>query len=137
MRSVKCNFVPVGLSLLLVLLHGATDSAKDARNVFLSEKGCPFDSVLAVTGSAYLLKNVGHKTITSYTLACLRRDGHKRKVDFVLGESIRETVHPDETTGEYAFDATPPNICRSRKTLLGVYEVRFSDGTFWKTKATR
>jgi hypothetical protein len=111
-----------------------TDSKKD---IFLNEKGCPLVSVLPVTGGGYELKNVGRKTITSYTLACFRKNGKKHRVDAVLNYSERENVLPGKTTGWDGFDATPPNVCRERNALLGVYAVKFSDGSFWMTAASR
>ena len=91
-------------------------------------------SIAPVTGSSLAFKNVTRKPIVRYTLACFRLDGAKRRVDHVFEES-EYTVEPGKSVGEDGFDATPPNFCRWRKRLIGVYEVKFSDGTFWKTAA--
>ena len=138
---MKCRIVSAVPTLLLLLqlsnvicVGQQTNAAKD---VYLSEKGSPLIPIFPVTGSAVVLKNVGHKTITSYTFACFLQDRGKRKIDVVFEEPERDTVPPNETTGGYGFDATPHNMCRNRKALLGVYQVKFSDGTSWATTASR
>lgn len=112
--------------------------AFDGTNIWVAIANGHDSSVaklLANTG--VVLRNVGHKTITSYTFACFVLDGKKRKIDVVFDEPERGTIPPNETTGGYGFDATPPNMCRHRKALLGVYQVQFSDSTSWSTTASR
>ena len=125
------------LSLTVCISVPSTGQQAGQKGIFLAEKGCPLVSTFPVVGSAYELKNVGPKAVASYKLACFHRDAAKPpKADLVFEESF-ESIQPNEATGVYGFDATPPNACRSRKELLGVYEVKFSDGTSWKTAAGR
>jgi len=119
--------------LILGITIGAGQQASVGKDVYLRESGSPLVPIFPVTGSAVVLRNVCHKTITSYTFACFVREGKKRKVDVVFDEPERDTVLPNATTGGYGFDATPPNICRHRKALLGIYQVQFVDGTSWST----
>ncbi len=103
------------------------------KDIFLNQKGCPLLSIHPVTGSGFEVKNVGQTAITGYTLACFRQ----RKTAYILDIRFhpeQETVRPGEITGQYGFDATPPNICRSRNAMLGVFAVEFTDGTSWVTK---
>ena len=131
-----------GRILISILLSACTpitstsQQANPRKDIFFRQKECPLVSTSPVTGSGLDLKNVGWKPITGYTLACFRRGARKRTADLIFEESVYD-VPPNETVGEFGFDATPPNICRCRKTLIGVYEVKFSDGTSWKTTALR
>jgi hypothetical protein len=138
---VKRSIVSVVPTLVLLLLLSnvisAGQQANATKDVYFREKASPLVPIFPVTGSSVVLKNIGHKTITSYTFACFLLNGGRRKIDVVFEEPERDTVPPNETTGGYAFDATPPNMCRNHKTLLGVYQVNFSDGTSWKTTASR
>jgi hypothetical protein len=117
-----------------LILTGQESSA--TKDIFLGEKGCPLVSTFPVIGSAIGLKNVGQKTIKSFTLACFQQHGKKRIVGNVFNEED-DTIPPGKSTGDYGFDATPPNICRASKRRIGVYEVKFSDGTSWATEARR
>ena len=121
----------------LTLGISAGQQGDAVNDIYLKEKGSPLVPIFPVTGSAVVLKNVGQKTISSYTFACFRQHGKKRKIDVIFEEPERDTVASNATTGEYGFDATPPNICRNRKALLGVYQVTFSDGTSWLTTASQ
>jgi hypothetical protein len=61
----------VALSASLLLTPAFTYSQQAAttpKDIFLKQKGCPLDSAMPVTGSGYVLKNIGTKTITGYTL---------------------------------------------------------------------
>jgi hypothetical protein len=133
---VKRKSLLAGAMLLLVLPPSALDSSgqesSTKKDIFLGEKGCPLVSDFPVTGSAVGLKNVGHKTITGYTLACFQQQEKQRKLDVVFNEE-NDTILPGKAIGEYGFDATPPHICRARKALIGVYKVKFTDGTSWTT----
>ncbi|HEY6181481.1 MAG TPA: hypothetical protein VIW67_04495 [Terriglobales bacterium] len=115
----------------------AGQQADAPKDIYLREKGSPLVPIFPVTGSAVVLKNVGQKTIASYTFACFQRRRRKPKIDVVFEQPERDSVPPNETTGEYRMDATPPNRCRSRRALLGVYQVEFNDGTSWETTASR
>ena len=122
--------------MVCISVPSTGQKANGQKDIFLAEKGCPLVSTFPVVGSALELKNVGQKTITSYRLACFRRSANQPKVD-VLFEETFESIPPNEAIGEYGFDATPPNACRWHKDLIGVYEVKFSDGTSWKTAGGR
>jgi hypothetical protein len=130
MREIQIVLLSLALSL------PSTGQQAPEKGMFFAEKGCPLVSTLPVVGSGFEVKNVGQKTISSYKLACFRRGAKQPKVDLLFQESF-ESIPPNEVTGVYGFDDTPPNVCRSRKELLGVYEVKFSDGTSWKTAAGR
>ena len=124
------------LSLTVCISVPSTGQQAGQKGIFLAEKGCPLVSTFPVVGSAYELKNVGPKAVASYKLACFHLDAKQPRADLVFKESVGP-IQPNEATGVYGFDATPPNACRSRQELLGVYEVKFSDGTSWKTTAGR
>jgi hypothetical protein len=130
--------IPIVLVFLTacVPVPSASQQAKAQKDIFFTEKGCPLVSTSPVTGSAVELKNAGQKTITSYRFACFRRGTKQQRVDLVFEESL-ESIPPNEGIVEAGFDATPPNVCRWRKELIGVYEVKFSDGTSWKTAVRR
>lgn len=131
------NGLLISLLLTVCALTVATaQQRKSGKDIFLTEKGCPLVSTSPVTGSTLEFKNVAEKTITHYRLACFQRVAKGRRVDLVFEES-EYTAQPGESFGEFGFDATPPNVCRWRKQFIGVYEVKFSDGTSWKTSGLR
>lgn len=97
------------------------------------------DSPLAFSqwkGSAVVVKNLSRKQIARFQLVCVARTGKKYDVLDTFDPS-EDRIDPGSFGSEGGFDATPLNVCRSKKGLLAVATVRFSDGTEWKTHLTR
>jgi len=112
----------------------AGQSIRSRKDIFRAEAGCPLVSPSPVTGSALTLKNQGQKPIAGYTLACFRMDRTNPTVDLVFQDD-EYPIEPGDSIFEGGFDDTPPNVCRWRKRLIGIYEVKFRDGTSWQTAA--
>ena len=129
-------FRSCGIMLFLVALSFAkSDERRDVHRSFLEQRGCPM-SAISQRGSALVLKNVSDKRIVSYVLACFSRAGKRYEPNATFDVS-EVPVDPGGFTSEGGFDATPLNICRSRKSLIGVSEATFADGSSWKSPLTR
>src|SRR5689334_18089657 len=120
------------LALTSIFMSSETSSNLNSKRSFLEQPGCPLVSVKS-EGSAVVLKNVSSKDIITYRLACFVQHGKQLKRILLFEKSEDGTVQPGKTFIEGGFDATPVNVCRSRKSQLGVAEVEFKDLTVWKS----
>jgi hypothetical protein len=130
MTKVVCSWL-----VIVAALTGATSAqTANVRRVprsFLEQTGCPIGAA-SQNGSALVLKNVSDKSIASYVLACFVQNGKRYKpiAKFDLSEVA---IKPREFTSEGGFDSSPLNTCRSRKGLVGVATVTFSDKSSWQS----
>ena len=120
--------------VVLLLAAGAfsqTESdAADAKRS-LQMKGSPL-SFVSDSGSALVLKNVSNKRVTSYVLGCVAQRGNEY-ISLVTFDRAQVDVNAGALTSEGAFEGTPLKECSSRKGMLTVSEVAFSDKSVWKT----
>lgn len=134
-RRSEWTHAPASMNLIRVLsaVLLIASLGYGSNGIELQQTGCPLTFISPVAGSAWELKNVSSKTIVSYTFACLRKQHHKTELLFV------DDAHADRSiSGQISvaggFDASPPNVCRHAGGRLFIYEVRFEDGTGWRSR---
>ena len=125
------------LLVAVIATSMATGQEKSSKDIFIHQDKCPLKASFPITGSAFVAKNVSQKVITEYKLGCFQQSKKKYRVVYTFEETERGSVLPGETTGNYGFDATPPNFCRKSNAMIGIYWVKFGDGSSWTTSASQ
>jgi hypothetical protein len=127
MTSWRC----IGAIALLLATSDLHGGAK-GKDVSLNQKDCALVFSSPVMSGSWELKNVGRKTIVSYTVACFQQERGKLKFARAFSDDVvRGPVKVGETSIVSGFDATEPNVCRWNTMLLGVYSIQFDDGSSW------
>jgi hypothetical protein len=111
--------------------YGQSTHARVLERTVIQQQDSPL-SFVQWHGSSAAIKNVSDRRIASFVFVCVVRTGKTYKaVDSY--DSSESPVSAGEFSHEGGMDATRLNACRSRKGLLAVGSVKFSDRGSWQS----
>jgi len=135
-RKLEARPVAVGFVLAVMLLSARSNAQQSGSWIhgsFLDQPNCPLRGIKS-SGSVLLIQNISNIRIVNFGVECLIRQHSK----FTVINSFRveePQVEPHAYTAVgVGFDATPLNICRADGGVLGISEVEFADGMYWRSR---
>ncbi len=100
---------------------------------FLEERGSPFKAIQQ-SGSVLVLQNVSDKDVVNWSEVCLGRSGSGYSVLKVFAlDGVSPVKAGANGVDAFGIDATPIVLCRKAGGLVAISEVRFADGSSWKS----